>query len=282
MGLLLDGFTHEHITERELAHVGPCGPDDKSWEDCTPDATIMAWRSWGHPLTPATNAEGEQLRCAAGRGMLGGTNIGDMVTGLRARYNGAAAARVTNPADLLAHLVPGASAAVQGSMGAFAAGSHFRRWDPAFAGGHCAAVFRIDGTDSVWWDDPLAPEGTGYQGERMALADLTAYMAALPGAQALVGMIKPDPVPVGHELHIAAGVRTLYRATVTAETPPRISGWTTRSWGGNASSAPCDAPVVLRGTSNGSATVARVTRGAAGLVGAYVRVGAAWGVIVTP
>lgn len=80
-----------------------------------------------------------------------------------------------------------------------------------------------------------------------------------------------DPLPAGtHTLVIGAGA-TVMTATVTTETPPRISGWTKRIWGAVPSSAPCRAPVVLKGTISGQATVAYVTRGT--FAGRYVRVG---------
>lgn len=80
-----------------------------------------------------------------------------------------------------------------------------------------------------------------------------------------------DPLPAGtFSLVIGAGA-TVMTATVTAETPPRISGWTSRKWGAVPSSATCRRPVVLKGTISGQATVAYVTRGT--FAGRYVRLG---------
>lgn len=282
MGHVIAGYTHHHVTERELAHTTPCGPDGPGWEDCTWCAAIMFWRARGHPLTPATLTEAEALLCAAGNDPNQGANQGDVLRGIRARYLAVLPAPVTGTTAILDALTPGTVASVQGSMGAFPSGSHWRRWDPAFAGPHCATVFRPDATDAVWWDDPLAPEGIGYDGEAMQLVDLHRYVDELPGAAALVAAIVPDPVAVAHELYIAAGVRTLYLAKLTAAQPPKISGWDEFAWSGRASSAGCDAQQYLEGTIHGGATVARITRAERKLQGRMARVGRQWGVTVEP
>ena len=277
----VDGFTWHHVTEREIAHETPCGHDGPAWEDCTWCAAIEAWRAAGHPLVPPTLTEAEALRCAAGELPEGGSSQEDVRRGILNRYHAASPAPIGGAVNILQALAPGFVGSVQGNMDAFPAGSHYRRWDPAFAGPHCATVVGIAGAVPYWWCDPLAPEGTGYEGEPMRATDLARYIAALPGAEALVWRLVPDVVYLTHTFHIAAGTRTLYLANLTAEHPPRIKSWTPTPWSGRASSAPCEAERVLEGTSHGSATVAKITRGAAALVGRSVRVGYQWGTAVT-
>lgn len=80
-------------------------------------------------------------------------------------------------------------------------------------------------------------------------------------------IVKP-PATASYRLILGAGTRTVYLATINAA--GRISGWIERPWTGIASSAPCRAPVVKRGTIRGQATVAYVTAGA--FRGKWVRV----------
>lgn len=268
MSVTLAGYTHTHITEREIAHMSPCGYDDGAYEDCTPDASIMAWRAMGHPAVPATHGEAEQLRCASGRGPTGGTNMGDMATGIRNRYGG------TIHVLGFGGVSTGWAWAVQGSMAAVPA--HLRRWQPGFAGGHCVFVASVPGTDALWWDDPLAPEGTGYDGEWVTFADVQRFADGLPGARAFGGPIVADPASQAHELFIATGTRTLLAATLVPG--GRISGWTSVAWSGRASSAGCLAPVYRLGTIRGGATTAQITRGK--LAGRHIRVSPAAGTTV--
>lgn len=277
----LDGFTQHHITEREVDHPTPCGHDGPAWEDCTWTSGVEWWRATGHPAVPPTLAEAEALRCAAGDPPEGGSSLEDLRRGIRARYGAVAPLPISSPASILAALAPGYVGTVQGSMAAFPTGSHYRRWDPGFSGPHAAAVFGVAGAAPYWWCDPLAPEGLGYEGEPMTAADLARYIAALPGAEAIIGRVSPDAAIPGHTFRIADGVTRLYLANVTAEHPPRISSWTPTSWTGKASTAGCEAAEVLAGTSSGSATVARITRGTPKLVGHYLRVGYQWGTSVT-
>ncbi len=76
----------------------------------------------------------------------------------------------------------------------------------------------------------------------------------------------PAPAPASYSLVIDAHADIM----LAAVTPTGlIAGWTHRAWGARASSAPCWAPVVKRGTHSGEATVVYVTRGA--LAGKWVR-----------
>jgi len=187
---MIGGFDHVHVTEREVAHQSPCGWDDAKWEDCTFMSAVEWWRATGHPDVPATHEEGEHLRCASGRSMLGGTNLFDVVKAIRARYKASTPAPIRGFSTLWGALKPGTVAVSQGSMGAFPSTSKWRRWDRSFGGAHAVCIFRVDASDRVWWCDPLAPKGT-YSGEWMSKADLKKYVDAFGGYH-LVGKIVPS------------------------------------------------------------------------------------------
>jgi hypothetical protein len=189
--MLVSGFEHIHVTERESAHQTPCGWDDGKWEDCLFSAALEWWRATGHPERPATHLEMETLRCASGRGMSGGTNLYDVKKAIADYYHGSTPAIIAGFDAIWSALTPGKVATVTGSMGAFSSGSKWRRWDPGFAGPHGALAYRVDATDRVWWCDPLAPVGS-YAGEWMPKADFRRFIDALPG-RALVGKVIPSP-----------------------------------------------------------------------------------------
>lgn len=207
MTTTIAGFAHTHVTEREIAHMSPCGWDDKKWEDCTFMSAIEWWRATGHPQVPASHEEGERLRCASGRSVLGGTNLGDVKKAIVARYKVATPATVSGFAALWAALVPGTVAVAQGSMGAFPTGSRYRRWDRAFGGAHSVCVYRPDVTDRVWWCDPLAPTDSrregDYNGEWMPKAELGTYVDGL-GGHHLVGRVVPNKAPEEEDVNLTA------------------------------------------------------------------------------
>lgn len=203
----IGGYTHHHITERESAHQSPCGFDDSRWEDCTFVSGLEWWRATGHPEVEATHSEAERLRCAAGEPPTGGTSIPDLQRGIANRYGG------DTPAPRFAkglRLKLGEVAVVQGLYGALPA--HYRRWDTGFTGPnskHAVIVF-YDSLTTVWWCDPLAPEGE-YQGERMTYADLDKFTGGFPNAAAMVGIIVGDimqPLPITDKNAVTADVLT--------------------------------------------------------------------------
>ncbi len=189
---------HTHISEREVAHTWPDGrKDDSQWEDCTFDSGVEYARLTIDPGIPATHREAEALRAASGKGPLGGSNIGDLRAGIKARYGKAPGPTSTSFSELWADLTPGTAAVSQGSMGAFASGHSLRRHDPGFAGAHAVLVIRpFGGADRVWWCDPLAPKGK-YEGEWVEKADLRLYVRGLNGAQHISrAIIRPTSVIV--------------------------------------------------------------------------------------
>lgn len=139
---------------------------------------------------PATLSEALELRYASKD--TGGSNIGNLIDGIAARYHSDVGAKISSESfgNLWSYLTPGKVAAVQGSMGAFPYGHRLRRFDPAFAGAHCVFVARSDNSDTVWWDDPLAPLGTTYLGEVVTKAQLNAFVSQLSGGSSLVAIRK--------------------------------------------------------------------------------------------
>lgn len=188
--LLLDAG-HSHVTEREARHFHNGVWDDASWEDCTFVAGLEFARVAFDTTIPATHTEAEALRFASGSGAMGGTSTADLIKGLRSRYGWTAGyAEVIGATALWAALSkPGTVAAAQGSMGAFPAGHHLRRWDPGFTGGHDVFIARLDDLPRVWWCDPLAPQDGTYQGEWVSHADLATYVSGFNGS-ALVAPLK--------------------------------------------------------------------------------------------
>lgn len=182
---------HRHVSERESAHVWPDGrKDDSRWEDCTMVAALMLARLCGYPEIPATHAEAEAIRAASGKGPLGGSSSQDALRGLAARRH-VTGLRIVSNANfdaLWAALAPGMAAAAQGSMGAFPTGHPLRRFDPPFASFHDVLVIRLDATDRVWWDDPLAPNGT-YRGQWVSKADFKRYVQKFSAGSTLVGKV---------------------------------------------------------------------------------------------
>lgn len=78
----------------------------------------------------------------------------------------------------------------------------------------------------------------------------------------------PKPPPAAtFAIRIAEGTTKLQLARIDNDC---ITSWSPRAWGGSASSAPCHAPVIMRGCSNGQATIAQVTAGI--LAGKWVRI----------
>jgi hypothetical protein len=127
---------------------------------------------------PASHAEGERLRQAAGQRPMGGTNQYDLKRGFLRRYGWNAPTPISGFAALWRDLRPGHAATATGVMGVFAYNHRLRRWDRNFNGRHCVLIVRVDSTDRVWWCDPLAPQGT-YNGEWVTKAELKKYVDAI-------------------------------------------------------------------------------------------------------
>jgi hypothetical protein len=179
-------WAHEHVTERE---------PDGTWEDCTFTAGLMHARVALRASIPATHAEMQALRAASGLSTHGGANIDDLQRGYARRYGWSGGTEVKGFSNLWYTLRPGRSATAQGSMAAFPSGHRLRRWDPGFRGAHAVLIARLDTSDRVWWDDPLAPLGVGYEGEWVTKAQLKAYVDRLTvaGGRHVISNIIPKP-----------------------------------------------------------------------------------------
>src|SRR4051812_45753611 len=112
------------------------------YEDCTWASAVMldnAHHGWQD--RPATRAEYEALRVAGGDGPAekpgDGSNQQQAELGILRRYEWDAV-RYGVPGTQRSfeyvwdRLLPGMGASLQGYMGAYPAGSHWRRWDPGF------------------------------------------------------------------------------------------------------------------------------------------------------
>lgn len=208
---------HKHITERESTHVWPDGrTDDGKWEDCAWCSFIMFVRLAYRPDLPTSHAFMESIRARV-LGPLGGTRPEHLIAaaktiGRDGKGTPGIVLKGITAANLWGNLKPGTVGLINGSMGAFPSGHTLRRWSPGFAGGHSVLVARVDVSDRVWWDDPLAPktksDGTAYVGQWVSKADVLKFAAKL-GSHSFVAPIKgfsqevnpaptptPDPVPV--------------------------------------------------------------------------------------
>jgi hypothetical protein len=168
---------HIHISERE---------PDGSWEDCTWDSGLEWYRLVYDPRKPATHAEAQLLRRASGEPATGGSNLGDLARGIRARYGTSIPARISGFATLKATLSPGKVAVVQGSMSAFGPNHRLSEYDRNFDGAHAVVVMNIDGV--LLWCDPEAPTKADVP-VTVTWAEVERYVKALNG-QHVVGPIK--------------------------------------------------------------------------------------------
>ena len=185
---------HNHISEREGAHIWPDGQqDDSRWEDCTPVATLMWVRLCFRPGAPATHSEAEAIRRVAGEDPLGGTSTDDMLRGIARRYGltptNSGFRQVWGTTALFSAMTDGIAAMVQGSMAAFADGHRLRRHDPGFDGAHAVLVVKVG--DEWWWDDPLAAD-TGYRGEKVTTLELAAFANKFAGSHLVAPVIDKE------------------------------------------------------------------------------------------
>lgn len=179
---------HIHVSERQPGR----------WVDCEWTSGVMFARAEFDKSIPATLAEAHRIRTAAGA-LPGGTTARQLHDGLEKRYNFKTDI-ITSFDDLWARLDIGVSAAVQGEMGAFPAGHQLRRWDPAFTGGHCVFIARMDNHDRVWWDDPLAPSNGKYNGQWATKSDLARFVHKMAGAKHIIReMSSMTPKPITSE-----------------------------------------------------------------------------------
>lgn len=190
----MSDFIPAQVSERE-----PGG-----YEDCTWASGVMLNNAaHAKDVAPGTRAEYQALRVAGGDGPAenpgDGSNIGQLVTGIKRRY-GWTAARIGPPGaahpsfDVLwAKLTPGTGAVIQGYMGVWVRASTWRRWDRNFGGAHAVYAQRRDSSFRVWWMNPLAPDS--YPGEWMDKSDLKKYWDGMFGGATWVRVGALAPLP---------------------------------------------------------------------------------------
>lgn len=180
---------------------------DGTWEDCLWCSLVMlANAAYAASHYPSTQAEYEALRKASGDTMVGGSNMGDGIKGMDARYGWHGVHHAFGP-DAVTSLPIGSAIALTGSMGRV--GSHLRRWDPTFTGAHSVCVVR-DQASGYWWMNPQAPPS--YPGEYVTLNTLVAYAGGVPGGGAMT-------VRVGERATAPAPQPTRFRVVMTGYTP---------------------------------------------------------------
>ena len=181
----VDPKTHVHISERE---------SDGSWEDCTWDAGLEWYRDAFDPSKPATHAEAQSLRAASGEPPTGGSNMGDFIRGVKARYGRTLPADISNKSTLTA-LKPGYVAMVQGSMSAFGPTHPLSKWQPGFDAGHAVWLARtLSGV--LLWCDPLAPT-TADVPVIVTEETVTKYVNAFAGRSIVAPALQWPDVPAG-------------------------------------------------------------------------------------
>ena len=162
-------------------------------EDCTWCAGVMLQNAaHARTLARSTRAEYEGLRQAAGlpaRVEGDGSNLTELKRGITERYGWTPRitrdAGDTHPAwaTILEGLDKvGDAAVLQGLMGVFPRGDHFRRHGPDFDGEHAVYVQRVDEKPHLWWMDPQAPNS--FDGEFIELKDAKRFYEALEGGAA--------------------------------------------------------------------------------------------------
>lgn len=164
------------------------------FEDCTWCSGVMLQNA-AHARTKARSmrAEYEGLRVDGGNKEAEGegdaSNLIELRVGITKRYGwtprlSGEPGRLHAPwATILESLSrPGDAAVLQGSMGVFPRGHHFRRHDPKFDDGHAVYVQRVDKQPRLWWMNPAAPNS--FDGEFISLDDAKLYYEGLRGGAA--------------------------------------------------------------------------------------------------
>jgi hypothetical protein len=223
-------WMHNHVSERELAHVWPDGQkDDGSWEDCL-WCSVVEWLNDTWADVPDTHAYAEKLRDLSGDAPTGGSNFTNVQKALDVLRIPLALEPKLFP-TFWSRLAPGTGGVANGSMGSFPAGHRLRRHDPGFAGGHSVYVARVDAQDRVWWCDPLAADA-GYAGEWVSRAELAQFMGS--SWTGVAGRLRVKTASTGGDMPTL----TTYAPGQTADVKPSS----------NVRSAPAGSATLLRTT----------------------------------
>jgi hypothetical protein len=201
---LLENAGHIHITEREA---------DGSWEDCTWASGLEWYRLCYDNTRPASHAEYQALRAASGEPLTGGSNIGNLRDGIKARYGVDIPASIAGFANLWSALKPGMAAVAQGSMSAFGPTHPLSTYDRNFDGAHAVFIVRVYNEDRVWWCDPEAPVGS-YEGTWVSKADLQRFVNAFNGRH----VVRAVKVPAPEETMVPLPITSMTGATIVITT----------------------------------------------------------------
>jgi hypothetical protein len=207
-------------------------------QDCVWCSGLMQANAASGGKHPATLAEAEALRKESGAPMTGGSTSAQLITGTTRRY-GFAATNLQSPAALLAALKPGVNATVDGNPANCPV--PFQRFCVNCNLGHRVFV-SVEAGPTYWLMDPLAPPGSGYTGQKVTLAQITAFAQNRAGGTVAPTHVIPAPVagtnlfPGGklYRLPVVAGSLTVgysnapaFRASFVSAT---IAGATTNPW----------------------------------------------------
>jgi hypothetical protein len=178
------------VSEREGAHTWPDGrKDDAADEDCVFAAGLMQALAVMGRKAPATLAEAEAIRAAAGLGPLGPSNSDNLIDGLRARYGWApkkvAGFGAFDFDAFWAELTPGKCATAGGfitNLENLDPPSRLARFLPGFDRGHRVYVQRESDADEVFWMDPEGRPVDSYGGDIATKSELRTFMRNGSGA----------------------------------------------------------------------------------------------------
>lgn len=153
-------------------------------EDCVPCSALMLVLAHHPRLAPATLAEAERLRAAAGYGPNGGTSVEQIALGVRKRY-GLSPRIMTAFSALWSALKPGNGAFVIIRPDRFPLNHPFRLYNRNFHGLHCVYVGRKGIRRRVWMIDPEGPRNAGYTGAWVSKSDLAKAFVGSAGVLTL-------------------------------------------------------------------------------------------------
>lgn len=173
---------------------------DHTVTDCAWCSGVMLANAMTGGKYPSTLAEAEAVEQAAG-GPFPGGSPSLVYQGMKTRY-GLTPGLATSAAGLIAQVKPGVSGVASGLYGNLP--TNYRRWSPYFTGHH-ETFWACETSGSVWWMDPLGVAATGYSGEGMTIATLSAFLQG--GFGGLFAPTKvlatPDPSAYVHTVQVS-------------------------------------------------------------------------------
>jgi len=188
-------------TYYRAAFISELNDPDGHIADCVWTSGLRQANAASGGKHPATLAEAEALRAEVGGSTSAGAISAQLIAATTKRYAWAATV-VGTPTGIIAAAKPGQNVTISGHLSNFPAGHRLRRFSPLFTGGHRIDVDVEDGP-RYWWVDPLAPQGSGYTGEYVTVAELATFARGGSG-----GTVAPLRVlPPTRKLRCAAPLR---------------------------------------------------------------------------